>query len=112
MRDLLKKRLIKVSGITCEGCVATINTALSSLKGVIDVKANKAGTVHIEYDLMKIDLKAIEDKLSELNYAPTKDLLSRIKHGFITYTEENEYNNMHAQPHSCCTLPGEKDMNH
>ena len=111
MREIIKKRDIEVSGMTCEGCEKNINETLSSLDGVIEVKADKKGTVHVEYDLMKINLESIESKLSELNYKPVSGFFGKIKHGFIVFTEENEYDNMHAEPHSCCTLPGEK-VNH
>ncbi len=111
MREIIKKRTIPVKGMTCEGCENKINNTLSSLDGVEKVIAKKEGKVYIEYDLMKVNLETIENKITELNYTISGSLFHKIKRGFINFTEQNEYDNMHAEPHSCCKIP-EKHANH
>jgi len=54
MQQIVKKRTIKVSGMTCGGCEKNIENALSEIDGISEVKADRKGSVYIEYDLMKV----------------------------------------------------------
>ena len=87
------------------GCERNINNTLSELYGVNKVTADKSGKVYVEYDLMKVNLETIENSISELNYTISPGFLNKLKKGMIHFTEQNEYDNMHAEPHSCCTVP-------
>lgn len=108
MKEIIKKRDIHVEGMTCEGCERNINEALTALDGVEEVKADKSGTVHVEYNLTKINLDCIENKIRELNFHPGKSFFDKMKRGFINFTEQNERDNMNAEIHSCCEVPSKR----
>lgn len=47
---------IEIIGMTCVGCEETVNKAISSLSGVLDVESNyKTGFVKIKYDKSEVD---------------------------------------------------------
>lgn len=105
--EIIKKRKINVEGMTCEGCEKKIDEALSKINGIKQVKADKAGKVYLEYDLMKIKLKGIEEQIIKLGYKLPNKFLDRTKRGFIHDTEQNEYDNMNAPDTPCCSNPKE-----
>lgn len=107
MKEIIKKRDIHVEEMTCGGCERNIDETLSAIDGVKDVKVDRKGSVHIKYDLMKVNLQCIEEKIKEINFRLGTGFFDRLKRGFINFTEENERGNMNAAPHSCCTIPEE-----
>jgi copper chaperone CopZ len=47
---------IEIIGMTCAGCEESVNKAITSLSGVLDVKSNhKTGFAKIKYDKSKVD---------------------------------------------------------
>ncbi len=105
MRDIIKKRIIKVKGITCSGCVNTIDNELSRLNGVKTAIAGIEGYIYVEYDLNKITFKEIEENITELGYMLSDNFLDKLKKGWYNFSEENELDNLHNTSRSCCTIP-------
>lgn len=47
----MKTELLKVTGMTCGGCVNSLTRALKSINGVDDVQVNlSTGDTHIQYE--------------------------------------------------------------
>ncbi len=105
MREIIKKRIINVKGITCNGCVNTIDSELSRLIGVKTAIAGVEGYVYVEYDLNKITFKEIEENITELGYMLSNNLLDKLKREWYYFTEGNELDNLHNTSRSCCTIP-------
>jgi copper chaperone CopZ len=108
MGEIIKKRTIHVSGMTCEGCEATIDNTLSKIDGIKAVKADKTGRVYVEYNLRNINLEAIEKIISDLNYEITNGFFNRLKREWIYFIEQNERDNLSAVSYSCCVDPTER----
>ncbi|MFB0528243.1 MAG: SO_0444 family Cu/Zn efflux transporter [bacterium] len=69
LRVMHKKETIRVEGIVCEHCVATITSALNSLAGVSNVWVNlKEKRVEVDYDDNKVDLGRIKEAISAKGY--------------------------------------------
>ncbi len=63
------KTVLKVKGMKCSGCEATVRDAVQSCKGVVNAQANfKENTVEIEYEEGKADLEAIRRAISAKGY--------------------------------------------
>lgn len=108
MEEIIKKRTIHVSGMTCEGCERTIDNALSEIDGIKAVKADKTGRVYVEYNLRRINLEAIERVIADLNYEITKGFFNRLKREWIHFIEQNERDNLSTVSYSCCVDPTER----
>ncbi len=67
-----ESKTVTVSNITCGHCVATIEREVGELDGVSAVKGDQ-GTrkVTISWDPDTTDWVAIEELMTEINYAPT-----------------------------------------
>ena len=65
-----KKRLkLKIGGMSCATCVATIEQSLKRLEGVIDVKVNLGNeTAHIEYDDHKVKPQDLQKAVVDTGY--------------------------------------------
>lgn len=104
--ELIKKRTIKTTNMTCSKCEEKIIDKLSKVAGVRSVKADHVtGNVYIVYDLLYVELKDIESVLSDIGYPVNKRLLSWMRDGFVHFTEENERDNLIAKPAICCSDP-------
>ena len=69
-----EKLNIKVKGMFCTGCEASIKNALLSLEGISDVTASyNNGEVIITYDKTLVTVKDIEDKITNLDYEIVKE---------------------------------------
>ncbi len=98
-------RTIQVSGIACSGCERTISKALTALNGVFEVRPDHhKDQVGVTYDLRKIRLEAIEDKLNKLGYPLENGFWIRKKRSFTHFKEQNEYDTMTHKGH-CCSKP-------
>lgn len=104
MDEVIKKRTLKVNGMRCAECENLINESLSAMEGVRNVKADKNGTVYVEYNLMEIRLEDIVKKIYKLGYKPSKTISERIRRSFIIFKEENEFNNITIPLHGCCSV--------
>ena len=64
----MNKKIVSVPNMSCGHCVHTIETELSELAGIKDVKANLANkSVEIEWD-NPADWTQITDLLKDINY--------------------------------------------
>lgn len=64
-----RKIEIKILGMTCAGCVATLEKALNSLNSVLDVWANlDSESILIEYDFARIKYYDLEKAIRETGY--------------------------------------------
>jgi copper chaperone len=64
---------VKVPNISCGHCVATIESELSDVEGVVVVKADQASKmVSIEWNEPPTSWKAIRSKMEEINYPPVE----------------------------------------
>jgi copper chaperone len=67
-------RTVKVPGISCGHCVATIEREVGKLDGVESVKAeNLTRQVTVSWDPAAIEWGAIVALLEEINYPPAAD---------------------------------------
>jgi len=75
-----------------------------SLQGIKYIKANyKKKELTLEYDLMEIKLKDIEQKVVDLGYHLPLGFLNKLKRGTIHFTEENEKDNYKAKSSYQCS---------
>ena len=58
-----------VSGMKCGGCEASLNSALSALSGVTQVKASHLQKrVDVDFDEQQVSLDAIEDAILDAGF--------------------------------------------
>ncbi|HIE29411.1 TPA: copper chaperone [Candidatus Poribacteria bacterium] len=63
------KTALKVEGMTCEHCVATVTKALQGLDGVKRAKVNlKKGKALVTYDSEKIGANALTKAVIDVGY--------------------------------------------
>ncbi|MBN2151611.1 MAG: heavy metal translocating P-type ATPase [Candidatus Lokiarchaeota archaeon] len=61
---------LKIAGMTCASCVATIEKSVKNLDGVIDVKVNlSTEDASLEYDPARVDLGKVEKVVTDLGYS-------------------------------------------
>ena len=59
----------KVEGMTCGGCVKSIQNALSNRDGVVDTKADlESKTVSIEFDPAKIQKAGLAEAIEDAGF--------------------------------------------
>lgn len=60
---------IEISGMTCGGCVSSVNRVLSALDGVVkaEVSLEKKNAV-VDYDAAKLNLEQIKRAVTEAGY--------------------------------------------
>ncbi|NNE66227.1 MAG: hypothetical protein HKN33_06640 [Pyrinomonadaceae bacterium] len=69
-----KTVVIRVEGMTCDGCASHIDESLKKLVGVHSVKASyKNGDVKVVYDSRKISVDSIKKAIKDLGYKPEKE---------------------------------------
>jgi copper chaperone CopZ len=65
----IKTVKLDVSGMTCEGCENTIESALTKVDGVMSVEASHVNAVAtISYDSTKIEEKSLAQAINETGY--------------------------------------------
>jgi len=70
----LEKTIIKVKGMHCASCVATIEKALKNRNGIKSANINfSSETAHVEYNSTQISQKDIESVIRSLGYKLTDD---------------------------------------
>lgn len=66
-------KTVRVPGISCGHCVATIEREVGSLAGVASVKADQATrNVTVSWDPATIEWSAIAERLEEIRYPPAE----------------------------------------
>lgn len=63
------KKEFKVTGMTCNHCVASVEKGVNSLSGIEKIKVNlKKGKATIKYDETNVSSEQIVDKIKEAGY--------------------------------------------
>ncbi|MFH1008220.1 MAG: heavy-metal-associated domain-containing protein [Candidatus Latescibacterota bacterium] len=102
--ETIKHRTLSIGGMICTGCEGKVAGALKEMQGVKRVEADhQNGLIDLEYDLMVVTLADIEAELEALGYPSDDGFLSKLKRGWIHYTEENERGNLNSRGSSCCS---------
>ena len=64
---------IKVKGMSCKNCEASVTEGLNSLKGVNNVKVHlDSGLVDVDFDEATLNLEKIEEEIEDLGYDVVK----------------------------------------
>jgi copper chaperone CopZ len=62
---------IGIAGMTCDGCVRTVEKALRSLRGVKEVSVDRtAALALVTYDSSQVDVPSMQDALLKSGYKP------------------------------------------
>jgi copper chaperone CopZ len=65
----IKTVKLDVSGMTCEGCENTIESALTKVDGVVNVEASYVNAVaNISYDSTKVEEHSLAQAINETGY--------------------------------------------
>jgi mercuric ion transport protein len=65
----VKEIRVTIEGMTCAGCEAHIESAVTKLDGILNVKANyEAANTIVKYDETKVDLEKIERAILSTGY--------------------------------------------
>ena len=70
-RELLETKTIGISGMTCDGCVKTIERAFRGKRGVKEVRVDRsAATATVTFDERQTNLPELHDVLLKSGYKP------------------------------------------
>jgi copper chaperone len=65
----MEKKVLKVTGMSCEHCVKAVKNALGELDGLSDVSVDlKSGAVSFMFDPAKTPLEKIREAITEAGY--------------------------------------------
>jgi len=65
----MKTEVLKVTGMTCDGCVASIRHALTAVPGVADVAVSLPGKqVEVRFDENRLTVDAMRTALQSAGY--------------------------------------------
>jgi copper chaperone CopZ len=102
--DTLKHRTVHVDNLFGIESEETVAAALSPMKGMKRVKADRAkGEVEVVYDLLEVELKDIEAALEKSGFPVHGSMAGSLKSGFVHFTEDNERDNLTSPPPPCCS---------
>jgi hypothetical protein len=108
MKELIKKRVVPLNNMSRDHSMGNLIDSLNQCSGIKSVSIDNKNRLHITYDLLKVNLNAIQSSVESAGYSFAVSLWQRFKRGWMSFTEENEYNNMTGS-HSCCSVgDGEK----
>jgi P-type Cu+ transporter len=72
LQPKIETRDIAIEGMTCDNCVRTVEKALRGLKGVREVRVDRAkARATVSFDTVQTDIPAIHDCLLKAGYKPT-----------------------------------------
>ena len=65
----MEKTNLKISGMTCGGCVSSVNRVLSALNGVVkaEVSLEKQDAM-VDYDASKVNLEQLKRAITEAGF--------------------------------------------
>jgi copper chaperone CopZ len=110
MREIIKKRKIRVEGINDVPAGEKLGKVLAGVRGVTSVDVFMEGYVLCEYDLTETRLEKIEKMIEKEGFRLNESLTGRLKRSFLYYSEQNEFDNLNVEPRKCCSsMPGEDD---
>jgi len=66
---MMENATLNVSGMTCQGCVASVTRVLKAVPGVSDVVVTlQPGTARIEYDAARTTLPVLKAAIEDAGY--------------------------------------------
>jgi copper chaperone CopZ len=69
---MMENATLNVSGMTCQGCVASVTRVLKAVPGVSDVAVTlQPGTAKIAYDERRTTLPALKAAIEDAGYGIT-----------------------------------------
>ena len=69
----LETKQIAIEGMTCDGCVRTIEKALRRIHGVKDLRIDRANAIAtVTFDHKQTNLPAMHDAILRAGYKPTR----------------------------------------
>jgi hypothetical protein len=103
-KEILKCRKFKLDQPLTIPQSEKISKELGLLMGIkqMDVQSQ---TIAITYDLRQCRAEQVEACLSGAGIKLGEGWSDRLRLGWIHYTEENELDNLNAQPGACCNRP-------
>lgn len=70
----MKTELLKVTGMTCDGCISKVTNALKAVSGVSDVKVSlSAGEATVQFDEQRATHDQLESALKGAGYNKVHD---------------------------------------
>ncbi len=74
----MKTELLKVTGMTCDGCISKVTHALKAVSGVSDVKVSlSAGEATVQFDEQRASLDQLESALKGAGYNAAQETQSK-----------------------------------
>ncbi|MDQ7067476.1 MAG: heavy metal-associated domain-containing protein [Sulfurimonas sp.] len=68
---IMKSKLVKIEGMTCEACEQALAGAAKKIKGVESITASaKNGNAVVKYDLIKTDIDRVMKEIRKTGYRP------------------------------------------
>jgi len=106
-KSVVKKRTFKLGIPISDIQGHSLQIALSAMMGVRKVQVVN-GKVSITYDLLEATAEQIEKELVQAGSELETGWSTRLKRGWINYTEENELDNLATGDSACCNKPPAK----
>ena len=106
-RSIIKQRAFALAQALDHVQQIHLKQDITRLMGIRDLEV-KADAVTITYDLLEVSAKQIEQALTKAGVSLGTGWSSRLKRGWIHYSEENELDNLAAGASPCCNKPPAK----
>ena len=68
----MENATFNVSGMTCEGCVASVTRVLQAVPGVSDVAVSLPGSARVAYDATRTSLPVLKAAIEDAGYDVTE----------------------------------------
>jgi copper chaperone CopZ len=93
--------------VSCAADARQVAQALSRIDGVRAAGIDQGGKVTIEYDLMRFSVARLDQEIQALGYALDDSVWSRVRRGWLRFSEQNDIDNLRAPARPCCSNPEE-----
>lgn len=105
--EVIKKRTFDVQGVRGQADASEIEQALLLINGIRKAAVDPSGQLSIEYDLRLFGVVKLEQAIQRLGYSLGEAVWSRIRRGWLRFSEQNELDNLTAPVRPCCSDPKE-----
>jgi len=68
----MENAIFNVSGMTCQGCVASVTRVLRAVPGVSDVVVSLPGSARVAYDATRTTLPVLKAAIEDAGYDVTE----------------------------------------
>jgi len=103
-KSVMKKRSFILDRPVPESEANALQTELCKMMGIRGIQVNDA-TVSVTYNLLEATAIQVEKALEQAGAKLGEGWASRLKRGWVHYTEENELDILAATDASCCNKP-------